>query len=102
MIFYILMKILCMAKTAIICKVISLQLIKINEKKICTSQEVIFTYYDIQFRFELRHIIYLKFCVEGRKQLFYFIYIYIYIYMNIQWSQYYLLKTTVYHSVQHF
>ena len=37
-------------------------------KILCTRQEVIFTYY-IQFRFELRHIIYLKFCVERRKKL---------------------------------
>ena len=40
MIFYILMKIFCMAKTAIICKVISLQLIKINEKKYVQAKKL--------------------------------------------------------------
>ena len=34
------MKIFCMAKTAIICKVISLQLIKINEKKYVQAKKL--------------------------------------------------------------
>ena len=44
MIFYILMKILYMAKTTIICKVISLQLIKINEKKYYVQTKKLFSH----------------------------------------------------------